>query len=80
MIRAVLRATLGWQFIDKQRACELARHECESKGWDWQEPIFVSEGPTKTRIMTNSQCRGGNAHILLDARTGAILKSEFATR
>lgn len=63
----------------------IAREEVERNGWPWKEPVrasFTEDYFTKKRtwrILTNMQCKGGNAGVTIDDENGNVLDSGFAS-
>ncbi|MBN8599789.1 MAG: hypothetical protein J0M26_01975 [Planctomycetes bacterium] len=74
--------------ISRERAMEIGRGICEQNGWAWrevdiEEDEFESDDGKRLNcwtIGTNRDRLGGNATIFLDAETGAILQTFFASR
>lgn len=74
--------------ISRERAMEIGRGICEQNGWSWrevdiEEDEFESDDGKRLNcwtIGTNRDRLGGNATILLDAETGAVLQTHFASR
>lgn len=64
--------------VSKREAEEIARKECESHGWPWEEPIYVSWGIFSYTVTTNARARGGNCRVQIRKRDGAIISSGFA--
>ncbi|MCA9188667.1 MAG: PepSY domain-containing protein [Pirellulaceae bacterium] len=74
--------------ISREHAMEIARGICEQNGWSWIE-VYIEEDEFESddgkrlncwTIGTNRDRLGGNATILLDAETGAVLQTMFASR
>lgn len=63
--------------VDRLKALELARQECERREWPWTEPVLVRRTLGGWRIKTNADARGGNVNITIGA-TGTIRVAAFA--
>lgn len=59
---------------NKEEALSIARAECERKGWPWVEPVYVGWRFFTYRIWGGGR-KGGNLHMRIRKRDGAILKS-----
>ena len=66
--------------ITAEDAKEIARAECEARGWPWIEPVRVSEGLTQFYVVTNVESRGGNVNIRVSATSGDVIQAAFARR
>ncbi|MBE1461850.1 hypothetical protein [Kibdelosporangium phytohabitans] len=66
--------------VTEERALEVARRECAERGWEWREPVRVTEGLREYVIMTNAVARGGNVWMAIDIHTGAVLRASLASR
>jgi hypothetical protein len=66
--------------VTVEDAKRLAREECERRGWQWIEPVFVKRFFWVYHVMTNASNRGGNVNIWVDARSGRIKDAKFASR
>ncbi len=73
-----LRAVLGLSSLDEAALLQVARRECDARGWPWVEPIAINQGFWLVRIRTNCNSRGGNANIWLGVRDGRISRARFA--
>ena len=74
-MRRLLRRLLGIPepTISRQQAVQIARRECERKGWPWEEPILVEETLRTFRVYTNQlECDGG-VHIRVDAVSAEVV-------
>ena len=69
-----------WQpKIDEGTAIEIARRECERRGWEWLERVRVRASPPDTwNIRTAVGKRGGNGAFMIDAHTGEVRYATFA--
>ena len=54
--------------IKKEEAEDIARNECERRGWLCREPIIVHQGIFSFTVRTNTRSRGGNASIRIRKR------------
>ena len=79
MIRWLLRLTGSIRLRDEDLLA-IAKQHCQEAGWSWTEPIFLQHRLFRTLVTTNSDMRGGNVRILIDARSGKIVTSGFANR
>lgn len=79
MIRRLLKLA-GMVFLEDEQLRELARERCEEEGWSWTEPVTLQHGPVITLVTTNSEMRGGNVRVAIDARSGQIVEAGFANR
>jgi hypothetical protein len=79
MIRRILQL-FGWSYLPDEKVLEVARACCEERGRPWREPILLSRGPRTTLVTTNADAKGGNARVLVDARSGRIRLAGFADR
>lgn len=74
--------------IEREIAIEIGRAICKQNGWSWNEVLieedeFEAEDGHRINcwtILTNSDRLGGNATIMLDAQTGKVLETMFASR
>jgi hypothetical protein len=66
--------------ITVEEAVRIARAECDARGWPWQEPISVHRGLWTIHVRTNTEYRGGNASVIINARTGSIKGSGYMNR
>jgi hypothetical protein len=66
--------------VSRDEALEVARAECQGRGWPWHGRVLVHEGLSYWHFMTNADFRGGNVNIWVDSRTGVIRKAGFAGR
>jgi hypothetical protein len=81
MMLNVLRRVLGVRdALPAERAVTIARETCQKNGWEWREPILLRHHLFSVHVMTNADAKGGNVNIWIDVRTGAVLKSAFASR
>lgn len=74
--------------ITRRRALELARAIIQENGWEWRD-VFVCKDEFDSddgrrincwTVGTNRGRMGGNATIILDAETGAVLETSFVSR
>jgi hypothetical protein len=80
-MRQLARRLLGIEVnVTKGEATELAKAECERRGWPWTEPVAVLERLAEYRVWTNSGKRGGNVVIRVDIQTGKIRRATYAER
>jgi hypothetical protein len=66
--------------LSKQQALEIARAECEDRGWPWREPVLAQEHLRSYWFVTDWQFKGGNATIAVDYRSGKIVHAAFSPR
>lgn len=66
--------------ITKTEAMQIARQECERRGWPWQEPILIHWGFFSFTVRTNTQRRGGNVSLRIRKRDGVVVGAAFADR
>jgi hypothetical protein len=78
LVRRLLR--LPKPAISKADAVEIARRVCADKGWQWREPIVVTEGFRRYHVMTSAERKGGNANIRIDSLTGRVVSAVLAPR
>jgi hypothetical protein len=58
-----------------EAAEQVARAECERRGWPWTEPVSRSRRLRGYRFWTNAKAVGSNAEIIVDANTGEIRRA-----
>lgn len=58
--------------IGKTEAKELARLECERRGVQFTEPVYISGWLRRYSVWTDAKSRGGNVSLRVDRRTGAV--------
>ena len=61
--------------LTPEAAEQVARAECERRGWPWTEPVTRSRGLRGYRFWTNAKAVSGNAEIIVDANTGEIRRA-----
>ena len=61
--------------ISASDAEAIARAECERREWPWEEPVEVRRRARTYRIWTNTEFRGGNVEIVVDASTGEVRRA-----
>lgn len=66
--------------ISAEEAVHIARAAVADRGWAWREPVKVTETLRSYRFWTNTDYRGGNVFIHVDARTGEVTKLVVAPR
>jgi hypothetical protein len=66
--------------ITMEAAEQVARAECERRGWPWAEPVSRSRGLRGYRFWTNAKAVSGNAEIIVDANTGEIRRAWTGVR
>jgi hypothetical protein len=66
--------------VSRDRALELARAECERRGWRWGAPVMIREWLLTRSVMTNAESIGGNATIWISSRSGVVGRVGFAAR
>jgi hypothetical protein len=66
--------------ISKEQALEVAKSHCKENALPWVEPVHISLGLAKYEVMTNASHKGGNVTILVDCRTGDVVRSAYAQR
>jgi hypothetical protein len=66
--------------VSRDEAQRLARAEVDRQGWQWREPVHVSEWFTYWHFMTNTNYRGGNVVIFIDSETGRVRKANVLPR
>jgi hypothetical protein len=62
--------------ITKARALDIARKECELKGWPWNEKTTVKWG-LFTYLVWGGGRKGGNLVMRIRKKDGAILSSDL---
>ena len=67
-------------FIDPHQALDIARRECASRGWPWEEPVRIEGGFRSYVVRTNSHSRGANVIIRISKSSGAVLSATFVRR
>lgn len=74
--------------MTEQEAIERAKQVAQEQGWGWAEPVLATlyrpwfgfgKGG-KWEIFSNVQRRGGNARVVIDAETGAVLEKGYLPR
>lgn len=72
--------------MERREAIKLAKAIAESHSWTWLEPIMAMQfrrffiGPLCWEIISNSKSRGCNVRILIQDKTGKVLKEGFLKR
>jgi hypothetical protein len=66
--------------LTMEAAEQVARAECERRGWEWKEPVIRRRGLRGYRFWTNAKMRGGNVEIVVDANTGEIRRAWLGVR
>lgn len=66
--------------VTRERALELAKVECETRGWPWQGPTLIDEGWKSYTIRTNIQSRGGNVIVRIAKDREAVISATFIRR
>lgn len=81
-MKKLLRMILGQPAPQVSRfdALELARAECERRGWPWNEPVHLTEHLTRYTVWTNAEFRGANCVISIDSVSGEVLSAEVTPR
>ena len=64
----------------KEQAKKIAADECEARNWPFRGPVNVIWRPFTYVVWTNAMSRGGNAHIVVRKRDGAILEATITPR
>ena len=59
---------------------EIARADAQRLGWPFRGRIFSAHEDNGWRVSTNVDRRGSNVHMLLDERTGVVLKRLYWMR
>ncbi|MCP4612727.1 MAG: hypothetical protein GY845_28870 [Planctomycetes bacterium] len=73
--------------MNRDEALQKAQRIIEAEGWPWQQPVrifkerpFIIFGRAQWVMITNANCKGGNAFVRLDAKTGNLLSKEYSLR
>jgi hypothetical protein len=69
--------------LNEQQAIETAKQVAAKEGWTWKEPVRarLQGGARKAwEILSNSQSRGVNVQVVLDAETGEIIRKGYNPR
>ena len=73
--------------ISREQACEIARQECQRRGWNDHQPFqaqsgrdFILWGRNTWFIVTNAEQQGDNAYIQIDADTGKVIGAALSTK
>lgn len=69
-IRIEIRAAVH---ITQEKALEIGKAVCHREGWKWED-VQVEECQREWIITTHANRLGGNVHIRIDNRTGAVLE------
>jgi hypothetical protein len=78
-----LRRLLGLESartLSVDQAIEIAKKECERRGWPWGEPLEIREGRNDVFIGTNYGVMGGNVGITISLIDGSVKSAGFAPR
>lgn len=65
--------------ITKIEAKEIARKECEARGWPWREPITVRWGLFSYTVWGGGT-KGGNLIIIIRKRDGVLLSADMTPK
>ena len=76
VVRRVLQV-LGVAFLPEQRVLAIAKERAEAEGWPWREPVLLQHRLMRTLVTTNADMRGGNVRVLIDARSGDVVRAGF---
>jgi hypothetical protein len=71
---------LGSPPVSRDRALDIARHYCDTQGYEWVEPVAVVERLRYYLIHTNAEKRGGNVWLRIDNGSGEVLSATLARR
>lgn len=76
-MKGLLRRLLGLpsRGLSRGEVLDIARRECASRGWSFDEPVRVHGGIRRYVVWTRSDWKGGNAVIVIDARDGRVLEA-----
>lgn len=66
--------------ISRDEAIEIARRECEKRGWVWAEPTAVRWGLRKWTVWTNADGIGSNAVFSINRSSGTVEAARFLRR
>ncbi len=75
-IRRLLR--LPAPLISAEKAVQIAKIECQIKGWGWGQPR-VSEGIKTWRIWADRNTKP-SAFVVVDQQTGRVVRSGYGDR
>jgi hypothetical protein len=60
--------------LSESELIALAKRECEQEGWPWLEPVHIQNRMFRWIILTNSLEAGGNVEIIVDKKSGAMVR------
>jgi hypothetical protein len=70
-----------------EEAIRRARALAEERGWDWRDPVRVTEtrrfvlfGRKRVTVWSNAHSRGANVVVELDAEAGDVLRAAWLAR
>ncbi len=67
--------------ITKEQAIQIAKAECEKRGWTWCEPVSAtSRFGGNWKIHTNEGKRGINARFVVDRFSGEVKSAGYIPR
>ena len=66
--------------ISREEAISIARNECKKRNWAWQLPVKVQLRFGVWVIQSNWGRRGMNARIVIDQKTGEVIKAIYLPR
>lgn len=74
-----------FEFLLFRRLCraevvKIAQAHAESRGWWWEEPLYVDMGLFTAHVMTNAEYKGGNVHVWVSLQTGEVKNSQYMRR
>jgi len=66
--------------ISKEDAIKIAKYVCKNEDWHWLEPVSVLNGFRKWTVITNHECIGLNARIVINKKSGEVISKSFIKR
>ena len=71
---------LGEPPVSRERALEIARRECDERGWQWVEPVEATERLRHWEVLTRARSRGANVRVHVSKRDGTVLLATQSPR
>jgi hypothetical protein len=73
--------------LSQEQVMDIARAVASERGWPWSGRVIARRsrpwlffGAPRWEVLTNADCRGCNACILIDDATGAVVAASFLPR
>ena len=66
--------------ITREDALQIAKEECDRRGWPWREPVAVYWRFTYWFVWTNARAMGAKAWIKVNKRNGKVCSAGYIPR